>query len=83
MAQQVGLRGPKTAKGKVGISLEENQLDHFDGQQIYQLYELRQSISPISESSSNTNEHSSDLDFNPPKKSSGSSNSIKNDRGNS
>lgn len=48
LAKQIGLRGPKTASGELGISLQESQLDHFDGQQIYQLYELRQSIAPIS-----------------------------------
>ncbi|ODM91797.1 Succinate dehydrogenase assembly factor 3, mitochondrial [Orchesella cincta] len=49
LAQQLGLRGPKTASSKIGIGLEEAQLDLFDGQQIHQLYELRQSISPINE----------------------------------
>jgi len=59
LAKQVGLRGPKTSTDKIGISLEESQLDHFDGQQIYQLYELRQAISPLSEESSSDSRESS------------------------
>jgi len=47
LAKQLGLRGPKTSTDKIGLSFEESQLDHFDGQQIYQLYELRQAISPL------------------------------------
>ncbi|CAG7835247.1 unnamed protein product [Allacma fusca] len=43
LAEQVGLKGPKSAQ-RLGRSLGEEKLDHFEPQQIYQLYELKQSI---------------------------------------
>ena len=39
----MGVRGPKTAK-PIGKPLQYDDLDKFEGQQIYQLYELKQAI---------------------------------------
>jgi len=46
LAKQLGLKGPKTSK-TLGEDLPPDKLEDFDGQQIYQLYELRKSIAPI------------------------------------
>jgi len=43
LAKQLGVRGPKTASGGLGKPLPEKKLDDFEGQQVYQLYELRKS----------------------------------------
>jgi hypothetical protein len=47
IAKQVGLRGPKTATDNLGKPLPVEKLDHFEDQQIAQLYELRKSIAPL------------------------------------
>jgi len=47
LAKQLGIRGPKTASGDLGKAIPENKLDDFEGQQVYQLYELRKSIAPV------------------------------------
>jgi len=47
LAKQLGIRGPKTGSGVLGQSLPEKKLDDFEGQQVYQLYELRKSIAPV------------------------------------
>lgn len=41
LSQQLGIRGPRAAN-KVGVSLTYTQLDHFQPEQLYQLYELQQ-----------------------------------------
>lgn len=47
LAKQLGLKGPRSASGHIGRPLPEEKLDDFEGQQIYQLYELKKSIAPI------------------------------------
>ena len=39
MSEQLGLRGPKTAK-PLGMPLQQSDLDKFREEQVYQLYEL-------------------------------------------
>lgn len=59
LAEQLGLRGPKSASTRLGITLEEAQLEHFEDQQVYQLYELKKSINPTFGDSVTSNSESS------------------------
>lgn len=40
LAEQLGIRGPKTSKGKLGKDLTENDVEHLRDEQVHQLYEL-------------------------------------------
>ncbi|CAH1979622.1 unnamed protein product [Acanthoscelides obtectus] len=40
LAEQLGLRGPKTAKDKLGTSLSPDDVEKLKDEQIVQLYEL-------------------------------------------
>lgn len=52
LAEQLGVRGPKTSKGTIGKNLSESELDHLRDEQVYQLYELMTATTPNTSQSS-------------------------------
>ncbi|GLH12409.1 hypothetical protein R5R35_007175 [Gryllus longicercus] len=53
LSEQLGLRGPRTAK-PLGLHLSSDQLDALNDQQVRQLYELLQAASNLTEDSTGT-----------------------------
>lgn len=49
LAEQLGIRGPKSGTNRFGQSLTIDDLQHFRKEQIVQLYELMMAANPSAE----------------------------------